>query len=66
MASGGRELYYYAGLSPVNVKLASVTANLFYRRWLSRHMGYVVGMLLEDKLDAYARVGMSARLFFEF
>jgi YaiO family outer membrane protein len=66
MASGGRELYYYAGLSPVNVKLASVTVNLFYRRWISRHMGYVVGTLLEDKLDAYARVGMSARLFFEF
>jgi len=66
MASGGRELYYYAGLSPVNVSLTSFTVNLFYRRWLSRHMGYVVGTMLEDKLDAYTRGGASARLFFEF
>jgi YaiO family outer membrane protein len=66
LASGGRELYYYAGLSPVNVRLTSFTVNLFYRRWISRHMGYVVGTLLEDKLDAYVRGGASARLFFEF
>jgi len=25
-----------------------------------------VGSMLQDKLDAYARAGMSARLFFEF
>jgi len=65
-AGGGRELYYYAGLSPGNVSLTSFTVNLFYRRWISRHMGYVVGSMLQDKLDAYARAGMSARLFFEF
>jgi len=65
-ASGGRELYYYAGLSPFNVKFTSFTINLFYRRWISRHMGYVVGTMLQDKLDAYTRAGMSAHLFFEF
>jgi YaiO family outer membrane protein len=66
LASGGRELYYYSGLSPGNVRLTSITVNLFYRRWISRHIGYVVGTLLEDKLDAYLRGGASARLFFEF
>jgi YaiO family outer membrane protein len=65
-AGGGRELYRYEGLTPVDVRLKSYSMDLFYRRWISRHVGYVIGMAYQDKLDAYRRVGGYARLFFDF
>jgi len=64
-ASGGRELYRIETLSPFDVRLNSLTFDLFYRRWISRHFGYNFGFTYQDKLDAYRRVGISARLFLE-
>lgn len=64
--SGGQELYRIEGLTPLDVPLKSYTLDLFYRRWITRHVGYILGATLQDKLDAYRRAGGSARLFFEF
>ena len=64
-ASGGRELYRVELLTPEDVRLNSVTVDVFYRRWISRHFGYRLGFSFLDKLDAYRRVGVSARLFLE-
>jgi len=65
-AGGGTELYRYEGLTPVDVHLQSYTIDLFYRRWISRHVGFVIGSTYQDKLDAYRRAGGYARVFFDF
>jgi len=66
LASGGQELYRVDGLTPFDARLKSYTIELSYRRWISRHVGYYVGAILQEKIDAYRRGGGSARLFFEF
>ncbi len=63
---GGRELYRVEALTPYDVGLTSYTLDAFYRRWISRHLGYVLRATFQDKLDAYRRGGISARVFFEF
>ncbi len=65
-ASGGRELYRIVVQTPLDVRLMSYTLDLFYRRWITRHVGYLVGATYQDKLNAYRRGGISARVFFEF
>ncbi len=65
-AGGGRELYRVESLTPLEVRLISFSLDLFYRRWISRHVGYIFGASLQDKMDAYRRAGVSARMFFEF
>ncbi len=65
-ASGGRELYRIQVQTSLDLRLTSVTLDLFYRRWITRHVGYVVGGSFQDKLDAYTRAGISGRVFFEF
>ncbi len=65
-AGGGRELYRLDGVAPVEVGLSSYSFDLFYRRWVSRHIGYVIGATYQDKLDAYRRAGAYTRVFFEF
>lgn len=65
-AGGGRELYRIESLTPLDVRLTSYSLDVFYRRWISRHLGYVLRATFQDKLDAYRRGGISARVFFEF
>ncbi len=65
-ASGGQELYRVESLTPFDVGLTSYTLDAFYRRWLSRHIGFVLRATFQDKVDAYRRGGISARVFFEF
>jgi YaiO family outer membrane protein len=64
--SGGRELYRIELSSPLDARLSSYTVDLFYRRWIFRNVGYVVSATYLDKLDAYRRGGVSARLFVDF
>jgi len=65
-AGGGRELYRYIGLGPVDVRRSSYTINTFYRKWLSRHFGVVFSFDYQNRMDAYRRVGVASKLFFEF
>jgi len=65
-AGGGRELYRIELATPSDVSLSSYSLDFFYRRWIARHFGYVVGATLQEKLDAYTRSGVSARVFFDF
>jgi YaiO family outer membrane protein len=65
-AGGGRELYNYIGVAPFDVKFFSYSIRPFYRRWLSRHMGYTVSLLYLHKIQAYRQMGASAKLFVEF
>ncbi len=64
--SGGRELYRVELVTPVDVRMTSFTADMFYRRWITRHWGYRLGVTLQDNLDAYRLGGVSARVFFEY
>ncbi len=66
LLGGGNELYRYDALTPVDIKQASFTTQFFYRRWLTPHVGYVVGATLQDKLDTYNRFGGWGRVFLEF
>ena len=64
--SGGQELYRIELYTPLDVRLNSFTVDLFYRRWISRHVGYLVRATYHDKLESYRRAGVSGRLFFDF
>ncbi len=64
--SGGRELYQSVSFQPIDIRFSSYSARAFYRKWLSRHLGVVVFFDYQDKLQAYRRVGLSSRIFFEF
>ena len=64
--SGGRELYQSVSFQPIDINFSSYSARAFYRKWLSRHLGVVVFFDYQDKLEAYRRVGVSSRIFFEF
>ena len=65
-ASGGRELYRVEGLTPYDVRSMSYTLDMFYRRWVTRHVGFNVGFIYQDKLEVYRRGGISGRLFYEY
>jgi YaiO family outer membrane protein len=65
-ASGGRELYRVDVLTPLDVRLNSFTVDVFYRRWISRHFGFRLAATYLDKLEAYRRAGVSARVFIDF
>ncbi|HSB16730.1 MAG TPA: YaiO family outer membrane beta-barrel protein [Bryobacteraceae bacterium] len=65
-AGGGREQYRFTDITPAEIRLLSYSINTFYRKWLSRHVGFVVSFDYQDKLTAYRRAGLSTGLFFEF
>ena len=65
-ASGGRELYRVEGLTPYDVRSMSYTLDLFYRRWITRHVGFTLGLIYQDKLEVYRRAGVSGKLFYEY
>jgi YaiO family outer membrane protein len=63
---GGRELYRIELRTPLDVRLDGYTVDLFYRRWFTRHVGFLVTGTFQEKLEAYRRGGVSCRLFFDF
>ena len=65
-AGGGRELYRVQLVTPADIRLSSYSATIFYRKWLSRHFGFVMTFDFQEKLNAYRRAGGAAGLFFEF
>jgi YaiO family outer membrane protein len=65
-AGGGRELYNYVGIAPVDVKLFSYSLHFFYRKWISRHVGFKASLLYVKKLEAYTQSGGTVSMFFEF
>jgi hypothetical protein len=44
----------------------SYTLDLFYRRWITRHVGFTLGFIYQDKLEVYRRAGVSGKLFYEY
>ena len=65
-AGGGREIYQLTGQTPFEVRFASYSLTSFYRRWVTRNMGFVVSLDYLDKLTAYRKAGGTVSLFFEF
>jgi len=63
---GGRELYRSIGLTPFDARFSSYSVSTFYRRWISRHFGFVTSFDYQDKLGAYRRLGLTSSLFVEF
>ena len=66
IVGGGREQYRTIGVAPGEIRLTSYSTSMFYRRWLSRHAGFLIGFDYQDKLNHYRRAGGSGGLFFEF
>ena len=63
---GGHQLYQYVGQVPFNVSLEGYNAKVFYRKWLTRHVGFMVSFEYQDLLQTYRRTGGAGSLFFEF
>ncbi len=63
---GGKELYTYVAKSPLEVNLNGYSAQVFLRKWITRRVGYVVGVDHQNKLGFYSRIGGYGRMFFEF
>ena len=66
VVGGGKEVYSYLATTPLEVNLNSVSTQVFFRKWLSRHYGYYVSLDHQTKFGAYSRIGMTGRMFFEF
>ena len=66
VVSGGKEVYSYIAATPLEVNLNSVSAQIFLRRWITRHYGYYVAFDHQTRFTAYSRTGATARMFFDF
>ena len=64
--SGGHEAYRSMGATPVDVNLNGYSAQVFFRKWISRHTGFVLSVDHQTKFSAYSRIGMAGKMFFEF
>jgi YaiO family outer membrane protein len=65
-ASGGDAAYQLVGLVPFNVHINSVSANLFYQRWLTRKFGVICRYDYLDELNFFRKNGAYIATFFEF
>ncbi len=65
-AGGGRELYRFIGEAATDLDFNSYSLNVFYRKWLSKHIGFVLRFDYHQKLTSYRWVGAGSNLFFEF
>ena len=63
---GGKEVYSYFLGKQLDVNLNGFSTQAFFRKWLSRHYGFVIGMENQNKLGFYTRIGAYGRMFFEF
>ncbi len=64
--SGGHEAYRYFAAQPVDVNLNGYSASVFFRKWITRRTGFVLGLDHQTKFTAYSRIGATAKMFFEF
>jgi YaiO family outer membrane protein len=64
--SGGHEAYRYFAAGPVDVNLNGYSTQVFFRKWMSRHTGFVLSLDQQTKFSAYSRIGVIAKMFFEF
>ncbi len=65
-AGGGRELYRFVGSAPLDLNYKSYSVSLFYRRWITRRVGFLTSADYHDKLGAYRWIGVRTSLFFDF
>jgi YaiO family outer membrane protein len=63
---GGKEVYSYIAVNPIEINLNSVSTQIFLRKWLSRHYGYYLSFDHQTRFSAYSRTGVTGRMFFEF
>ncbi len=63
---GGREVYRYIVMTPLEVRLNSVSNYTFFRKWINRNVGFVLFAEFQNRMSAYRRIGGGGRLFFEF
>lgn len=66
VVGGGKEIYNYIAVTPLEVNLNSVSTQIFFRKWLSRHYGYYISFDHQSKFTAFTRTGVTGRMFFEF
>lgn len=64
--SGGQQLYNFNGNAPTDISLFSYSMEGFYRKWITRHMGYKVSFHYLKMLDTYNQTGGATSLFFDF
>ncbi len=62
----GRQAYRELALAPLEVRYSSFSADLFYRKWLTRNFGIAVSGGFQDARNSYQRYSFSTRAFFEF
>lgn len=65
-AGAGRQTYQELGVTPLNVRYASVSVNTFYRKWLTRNFGIAISAGYMDAFSYYQRFNFSTHLFFDF
>ena len=63
---GGKEVYSYVARTPLEINVAGYSAQVFFRKWLTRHTGFMLGVEHQNKLGLYTRIGGYGRVFFEF
>ena len=66
VAGGGKEVYRFFNNTALEVNLGSYSFQVFYRKWISRHTGFVLAFDNQHKFNAYTRFGAFGRMFFEF
>ena len=65
-AGGGHEAYRYIATRPVEVNLNGYSTQVFFRKWLTRNAGIYVALDNSTKFNAYSRIGVTGRVFYEF
>jgi YaiO family outer membrane protein len=62
----GRQQYRDVLNLPIDIRYSSFSADAFYRRWLTRHSGFVLSGGYLDAFHTYHRYSVAMHLFFEF
>lgn len=63
--NGGRIAYQLLTIKPLPVEWISFGPNVFYQKWLTRQMGFILRYDYQDQMHAFQRHGIAGSLFFE-
>jgi YaiO family outer membrane protein len=63
---GGHQTYRELENLPLALRFASISVDAFYRRWLTRHVGFVLSGGYQNAFHTYQRASVGAHVFFEF
>ena len=66
VVGGGNEAYRYVATRPVEVNLTGYSTQVFFRKWLTRNAGIYVALDDSTKIGYYSRIGVIARVFYDF